>query len=74
MGLHADLFRRGQRSGDLRTGDPEVLARLLSGMVTAFQAIDVDTGRAAGDGAADGASLGTLHGVVEDAFGAVTPE
>jgi TetR/AcrR family transcriptional regulator len=68
MGLHADLFRRGQRSGDLRAGDPEVLARLLSGMVTAFQAIDVDAGAAAGDGTTDGASLGTLHGIVEDAF------
>jgi len=66
MGLHADLFRQGQRSGDLCPGDPDVLARMLGGMITAFLAMDVAGG---GSGSADpGASLATLHVIVEDAF------
>jgi len=40
MRLQADLFRRGQRSGVLHAGDPDVLARLLSGLVSAYQALD----------------------------------
>jgi AcrR family transcriptional regulator len=66
MHVHADVFRRGQRSGDLCTGDPDVLARLLGGMITAFLAIDVARG---GSGSADpDASVATLHAIVEDAF------
>jgi TetR/AcrR family transcriptional regulator len=40
MQLQASLFRRGQRAGALRDGDPEVLARLFSGIVSAYQALD----------------------------------
>jgi AcrR family transcriptional regulator len=40
MSLQADLFRRGQRSKQFVAGDPWVLARLLSGLVSAFQALD----------------------------------
>lgn len=40
MGLQASLFRRGQRAGVLRKGDPEVLARLFSGLMSAYQALD----------------------------------
>lgn len=66
MGLHADVFRRGQRSGVLCTGDPDVLARLFAGMITAFLAMDVARG---GSGPADpDDSLATLHALVEDAF------
>jgi len=39
MQLQASLFRRGQRSGVLRRGDPEVLARLFSGLISAYQAL-----------------------------------
>jgi TetR/AcrR family transcriptional regulator len=40
MNLQAKLFRAGQESGDLRDGDPEVLAMLFSGVVSAYQATD----------------------------------
>jgi TetR/AcrR family transcriptional regulator len=40
MQLQAALFRRGQRRKVLRDGDPDVLARLLSGIVSAYQALD----------------------------------
>jgi len=66
MHVHADVFRRGQRSGDLCTGEPDVLARLLGGMITAFLAMDVARG---GSGSADSdASAANLHAIVEDAF------
>ena len=66
MGLHAELFRQGQRSGDLCPGDPDVLARMLGGMITAFLAMDVASG-VSGSAHPD-ASLATLHAIVEDAF------
>ena len=40
MQLQADLFRRGQRARVFRRGDPEVLARLFSGLISAYQALD----------------------------------
>ena len=40
MELQADVFRRGQEVGELRDGDPYVLARLLSGIVATFQLLD----------------------------------
>ncbi len=40
MTLQAELFRRGQRSKQFVAGDPAALARLLSGLVSSFQAID----------------------------------
>jgi TetR/AcrR family transcriptional regulator len=40
----ADLFRRGQQAGDLRQGTPAVLARMFSGLVSAFQAAELSAG------------------------------
>jgi len=40
MHLQADLFSRGQARGLFRAGDAEVLSRLLSGLVSAYQALD----------------------------------
>ena len=40
MNLQAKLIREGQDRGRLRDGDPEVLARLFSGLVSAYQATD----------------------------------
>ena len=66
MGLHAEVFRRGQGAGELGPGEPEVLGRLLGGMITAFLAIDLAPD---GPGTDDPAApLATLHAVVEDAF------
>src|SRR3954466_1464193 len=51
MRLQADLFRRGQETGVLRAGDPVVLARLFSGMISAYQALDPEV---VADGGAQG--------------------
>jgi TetR/AcrR family transcriptional regulator len=40
MELQAGLFRRGQAAGVFRAGDPEVLARLFSGIMSSYQAVD----------------------------------
>ncbi|HET6949976.1 MAG TPA: TetR/AcrR family transcriptional regulator [Acidimicrobiales bacterium] len=70
--LQTDLFARGQRAGELRDGDPFALARLLSGIVSAFQATDplvMGTGTAPGPATTGPtAALALLHAVVEDGF------
>lgn len=40
MRLQAELFRRGQRSDRFRAGDPDVLARIFSGIISSYQALD----------------------------------
>lgn len=60
----ADLFRRGQQAGDLREGAPAVLARMFSGLVSAFQAAELGTDPVARLDLAD------LLDVVEAAFAA----
>src|SRR5262249_34838018 len=67
MTMQADLFRRGQESGDLRDGDPLVLARLFSGLVSAYQSLDpaVLTGDPE---APERLSLGALHEIIDGAF------
>jgi len=40
MRLQARLFARGQEMGVMRGGDPQVLARLFSGLISAYQAMD----------------------------------
>jgi TetR/AcrR family transcriptional regulator len=40
MEIQADVFVRGQAMRELRDGDPQVLARLLSGLVAAYQSLD----------------------------------
>src|SRR5512139_1833898 len=39
--MQADLFRRGRLTGELRDGDPMLLARMFSGLVSAFQATEL---------------------------------
>ncbi|HET6952634.1 MAG TPA: TetR/AcrR family transcriptional regulator [Acidimicrobiales bacterium] len=65
MGLQADLFARGQRSGAFRPGDPQVLARLFSGLMSAYQALDpaVMSGRSE-----ERYPLSDLHDLVARAF------
>ncbi|MCU1352165.1 MAG: regulatory protein TetR [Acidimicrobiales bacterium] len=69
MRLQADLFARGQRSGQLRRGDPAVLSRLLSGMVSAYHQTDPAV---IGDdpGAGERLPLHDLLDLVERAFSA----
>ncbi|MCU1392464.1 MAG: transcriptional regulator, TetR family [Ilumatobacteraceae bacterium] len=40
MRLQSDLFKRGQKAKQFIAGDPTVLARLLSGLTSAYQALD----------------------------------
>lgn len=67
MRLQADLFRRGQDAGHFRDGDPEVLARLFSGIVSAYQALDPAVVSDAPD-ASERFPLSQLHDLVEAAF------
>ena len=67
MRLQAALVERGQRARRIRPGDPEVLARLFSGLMAAYQALDpavVSDDPHAGERLA----LDELHEIVEHAF------
>jgi AcrR family transcriptional regulator len=67
MRLQAALVERGQRARRIRPGDPEVLARLFSGLMAAYQALDpavVSDDPHAGERLA----LDELHDIVEHAF------
>ena len=65
MDLQAQLVRRGQAAGEIRPGDPEVLARIFSAVVQAFQATDP---ACVGDPAGERLSLSELHDLLEGAF------
>lgn len=67
MDLQAALFRRGQRAGVLRKGDPEVLARLFSGLMSAYQTLDPAVVSDEAD-PRERLPLTELHDVVENAF------
>lgn len=65
--LQSKLFARGQRAGLLRAGDPEVLSRMFSGLISAYQEMDpaVTSDEA---GAAERFPLDELHDLVSRAF------
>ena len=67
MGLQASLFKRGQRAGTLRPGDVEVLARLFSGLISAYQALDPAV-VSDDDAPAERLPLAELHDIVAGAF------
>ena len=67
MTLHADLFKRGQRAKQLIAGDTWVLARLLSGLVSSYQALDPLVMSDEPD-QAERLSLSDFHDVVTRAF------
>jgi TetR/AcrR family transcriptional regulator len=66
MQLQTALFERGQRAGALRKGAPEVLARLFSGVISAYQAVDPAV--VGDDQAGRRYPLEELHQFVDDAF------
>jgi TetR/AcrR family transcriptional regulator len=66
MTLQAKLFRDGQELGELRDGDPEVLAMLFSGIVSAYQSSDP---LVVGSGTAERMTITELHEILEGAFG-----
>jgi TetR/AcrR family transcriptional regulator len=65
MALQAGLIAEGQAAGQLRGGEPEVLARLFSGMVSAFQAMDPAV---VGETSGAGLPVEDLHAMVDAAF------
>jgi TetR/AcrR family transcriptional regulator len=67
MELQARLMRRGQEAGAIRDGDPDVLARLFSGLISGYQSLDpaVLTDDA---GADERLALDDLHDIVESTF------
>jgi AcrR family transcriptional regulator len=67
MALQSGLFARGQAARVLRDGDPEVLARLFSGLIAAFQAVDPAVVSDDPD-APERLGLDALHALVADAF------
>jgi AcrR family transcriptional regulator len=69
MQLQSDVFARGQRDGDVCSGDPAVLSRMFSGLVAAYQQMDPAVVGAAGD-PAERFALDDLHDLVTRAFSA----
>jgi AcrR family transcriptional regulator len=67
MRLQAELFQRGQQAGEFRPGDPQVLARLFSGLMSSYQALDPAVVSDAPDGG-ERLPLADLHDLVERAF------
>jgi hypothetical protein len=67
MTLQAKLFRAGQESGELREGDPEVLAMLFTGLLSAYQATDPLV--VGSDDAGERMPLTELHEIIDGAFG-----
>jgi AcrR family transcriptional regulator len=66
MDIQAAVFGRGQASGALREGDALVLARLLSGLVAAYQSTDPAV--VADDPGSERLPLADLHDIVDRAF------
>ena len=67
MEIQADVFARGQAMGELRDGDPQVLARLLSGLVAAYQSLDPAV-MSDDPQPAERLPLTDLHDMIERAF------
>jgi AcrR family transcriptional regulator len=64
MRIQSGIFRRGQDEGTLRRGDPEVLARIFSGIISGYQAVDP----AVVEDATGTLSVDELHQLIERAF------
>ncbi len=65
MAMQAKLFADGQRAKQFRGGDPAVLARLFSGLISAYQSADP---LVVADGGAERLPVKALHDIVERAF------
>ena len=67
MAMEADLIRGGQAAGEIRAGDPEVLAHIFSAIVQAFQATDPAS---VGEATGERFRRSELHALIEGAFAA----
>jgi TetR/AcrR family transcriptional regulator len=65
MASQAVLIEGGQSRGELRAGDPEVLARIFSGIIQAYQATDPAS---VGESGEERLSRAELHALIEGAF------
>jgi TetR/AcrR family transcriptional regulator len=65
MDTQAKLVRRAQDAGEIRAGDPDVLARIFSGIIQAYQATDPAS---VGDAGVERLPLADLHALIEGAF------
>lgn len=66
MAVQAGVFARGQAAGVIRPGDAEVLGRLFTGLVAAYQSTDPAV--VAGAPGTERLALADLHAIVEAAF------
>jgi len=66
MQTQAGVLRAGQKSGVFRVGDPVVLARMFSGLVSSFQSLDPAV--VSDDGASERMSIDELHAIIDGAF------
>lgn len=67
MQTQADVFRKGQKSGVFRAGDPVVLARMFSGLVSSYQSLDPAV--VADDPTEqERMSVAELHAIIDGAF------
>ena len=67
MDIQADVMARGQEAGEIRDGDPYVLARLFSGLVATYQLLDPAIVSDDSE-TAERLPLETLHEMIEAAF------
>ena len=65
MSTQAGLVARGQAAGEIRAGDSDVLARIFSGIIQAYQATDPAS---VGDTGDERLPLADLHALIEGAF------
>jgi hypothetical protein len=68
MALQTALFERGQAAGVIRDGDPAVLGRLFSGLISSYQQMDPLV-MSDDPGASERLALRDLHEVITKAFG-----
>jgi TetR/AcrR family transcriptional regulator len=67
MDIQAEVIERGQGRGEIREGDPYVLARLFSGLVATYQLLDPAI-VSDDSGTGERLPLETLHDMIEAAF------
>ncbi len=65
MAMQAGIIERGQAAGELRQGDPDVLAHIFSGIIQSYQATDPAS---VGEVGEERLALANLHALIEGAF------
>jgi AcrR family transcriptional regulator len=71
MALETEIIREGQRSGDIRPGDPRALAHLYSVIVNTFLAVGASSEEAGMEAATSGLTAHEMHEIIDGAFRAL---